>query len=613
MNGVGVRRRAWHILPVVIAGLMWFAALPALAATSGTFSSPAPCPNVSLKLQLGTTTPVLLVHGFNEGPGVFTTGSPSLESAIVHGLGGAVRPVTFDYSKWNTQWVTTVPIGPQLAQCITWLAQTSDTQGGPGKVIIVAHSMGGLAVRCAVDPACVKGNQAADPSLISLVITLGTPNTGSTLGNFASFVTSGYQTAIVHVKPTGPVESIEAQLCQQLPQCPQVAAAITTPAAKDMQIGSAALNPDTLKPLPSSIPLDAIAGKIALTTSLMDAGRFTIPINVGDVGDLVVPVASAQDPQGPPHPGPGNWQPTIDCGSIPIDSLPEWVAGKLAGQQSLVKCWHVTETTDPAWQSDIITAIKPAEQALSLIACTPAALTKGLVAANPQLNGYSWKLASSACRGGWAVAEVYAPAVGNGTAFLRRTTSGWSSAPLGEVNCSVIPGPLGPPLPPHSLAVSLVDKAGFCGSAGTSQFAGVPAGYDKYTNLRYGFTLFWPSSFRAQPPAQNGDGQTWTSPGGQVLLSAYGTNNASNYSPVQDEAIDSRSMSVIYKNISGNVVIVSGYENSGRTITYQRDVVGPGAIDTLYWSYPASQKARWDAAVTLTGQAFQPGNITTTH
>jgi hypothetical protein len=240
--------------------------------------------------------------------------------------------------------------------------------------------------------------------------------------------------------------------------------------------------------------------------------------------------------------------------------------------------------------------------------CTPAALTKALIAANRQLNSYTWNLRSSACEGGWAVAQVYAPTVGPGTAFLQQTASGWKSDALGEVNCSQIPGPLDTPLPTQALMMSLLSKAGIC--ANKSQPVGAPAGYVKYTNLRYGFTVFWPSSFRAQPPPVNGDGQTWTSPDGQVLLSAYGTNNLSDYSPGQDEAIDARSMSVVYENISGKVVTLSGYKNSGRTIVYQRDVVGPGAIDTLYWSYPASQKAQWDATVTLTGQTFQPGDVT---
>ena len=140
-----------------------------------------------------------------------------------------------------------------------------------------------------------------------------------------------------------------------------------------------------------------------------------------------------------------------------------------------------------------------------------------------------------------------------------------------------------------------------------------PPGYGKYVNPRYGFTVLWPSAFKVQPPPEDGDGQSWATPDGQVLLSAYGANNIFVYSPAQDEAADSRSLTVTYANISGNIVTVSGYKNNGRTIVYQRDIVGPGSIDTLYWSYPTDQKAKWDAAVTLTALAFQPGNVTTGH
>jgi len=58
---------------------------------------------------------------------------------------------------------------------------------------------------------------------------------------------------------------------------------------------------------------------------------------------------------------------------------------------------------------------------------------------------------------------------------------------------------------------------------------------------------------------------------------------------------------------------VSGYKDNGQTIVYERDMVGPGSIDTLYWSYPVVQKAQWDAAVTLTAHAFRPGDLSTGH
>src|SRR6476660_9242153 len=155
-----------------------------------------------------------------------------------------------------------------------------------------------------------------------------------------------------------------------------------------------------------------------------------------------------------------------------------------------------------------------------------------------------------------------------------------------------------PPPPSPSLAPSL----------SASNSPSIPAGYDQYTNARYGFTTLWPSSLQIQAQPADNDGQKWASPDGQVQMLAFGSNNIQNYSPRQDEAAAAQGLSVTYANVSGDVVTVSGYMNNREAIIYRRDVVGPGAIDTLYWSYPASQKAKWDAAVTLTALSFQPGN-----
>lgn len=86
-----------------------------------------------------------------------------------------------------------------------------------------------------------------------------------------------------------------------------------------------------------------------------------------------------------------------------------------------------------------------------------------------------------------------------------------------------------------------------------------------------------------------------------------------NWSPRQDESADSHGLSVVYTDITGNIVTVSGYKDNGHVVVYQRDVVGRGSIDTLYWRYPTSQKKQWDAAVTLTAHAFQPGDVATSH
>lgn len=187
-------------------------------------------------------------------------------------------------------------------------------------------------------------------------------------------------------------------------------------------------------------------------------------------------------------------------------------------------------------------------------------------------------------------------------------------SPSTGFSSSVSPSPASPspakpsPSPAVSSPSPSASSPGTAGSPGT-----VPAGYSEYTNPRFGFATFWPSSFTAQPPPVDGDGLAWASPDGLAELTAYGSNNVLNESPRQDESADSRGLSVVYTDITGNIVTVSGYKDNGRIIVYQRDVVGPGSIDTLYWRYPTSQKTRWDATVTLTAHAFRPGNVTTGH
>ena len=446
----------------------------------------------------------------------------------IKGAVPGVTTVTFNYKAANTDWVTNPAIGPQLAQCITWLARTSLADGGPGQVIIVAHSLGGLAVRCAVDAACVQNGgkgPAADPSMIGLVITLGTPNTGSMLASAATSFASGYKGPKTRAKPAGPIENLDWLLCQHIRGCEGVALGYDSPAARAMQPGSAQLDPAVLKPLPSSIPLDAIAGKISLTTTLLTAGLYALPTGA-DVGDAVVSVGSAQDTQGvPPHPAKGNWQPTIDCGSIPVDSFVPGLASGVPVQLPDLKCWHETETTDAVWQQDIITAIQPVAQALSLHACTRTTILAALAVRDPA-NAAQRTLVGSACEGPWGVASVRQPLTlndgsvvqDNGVALLQRTDSGWVSDGLSDGTCLGAPGICpGVALPPPAVLHRLLQEAGL----GVS-----PTQAELYIN-----TVFTPGALYKYPtgPAKIGidnhnyiDGLQWA-PGNQGDLVGTGT------------------------------------------------------------------------------------------
>jgi len=203
----------------------------------------------------------------------------------------------------------------------------------------------------------------------------------------------------------------------------------------------------------------------------------------------------------------------------------------------------------------------------------------------------------------WIMCEVLASCA---------TTSRSTAVTSATEPSSVVPttsGSASPASPSPSPAPSSPAPA----SPSASNSPRIPAGYDQYTNARYGFTTLWPSSLQIQAQPADNDGQKWASPDGQVQMLAFGSNNIHDYSPRQDEVAAAQAMSVTYANVSGNVVTVSGYMDNRQAIIYRRDVVGPGAIDTLYWSYPASQKAKWDAPVTLTALSFRPGNLDTAH
>jgi pimeloyl-ACP methyl ester carboxylesterase len=320
----------------------------------------------SCENDFGTKTPVLLVHGFREGPGVWTSMTHTIETAIP----GVAVVAPFDYQAENTQWVNNANIGPKLAREITCLATASGVNGGLGKVIVIAHSMGGLAVRCAVDPACAGADVAANAKQIGLVITLGTPNTGSLLATTGDVLSDTGSVACTVLAAEGTV-----------PGCPDLLGWLfgaNSPAATAMAVGpDGKPSPDlqALKALPSGIPLYALAGKVTVTTSLFDLPPFQVSgPELGDFGDLVVSVDSALDGAPPstpahpgrstPHPGPGSGSGTISCGTV---SLPSLMGPLSASVIPDVTCWHLTELTDSAWQAAVVNQIKEYQSSAQVV------------------------------------------------------------------------------------------------------------------------------------------------------------------------------------------------------------------------------------------------------
>ncbi|GAA2656916.1 alpha/beta hydrolase [Streptomyces vastus] len=121
-------------------------------------------------------TPVLFVHGFNSGPAMWTGGEAKVERSNktlidLVSQTGSTTAFTFDYRRFSNRWVTDKAIGHRLASTISCLRNLADR-----KVIVVAHSMGGLATQWAASD---RGGRVGHN--ISAVVTLGTPYKGSWL------------------------------------------------------------------------------------------------------------------------------------------------------------------------------------------------------------------------------------------------------------------------------------------------------------------------------------------------------------------------------------------------------------------------------------------------
>lgn len=114
----------------------------------------------------GKAMPMVFVHGFMGDPSSFEYLDSTLSAR------DDIVTTRFDYSFSNREWVTHPNISENLAELVSCLAARSRERGGPGKVIFVTHSMGGLAARAV---SATVGDQLA------LVVTIGTPHLGTPL------------------------------------------------------------------------------------------------------------------------------------------------------------------------------------------------------------------------------------------------------------------------------------------------------------------------------------------------------------------------------------------------------------------------------------------------
>jgi len=120
--------------------------------------------------------PVVFIHGITGDPSIWThpelNGGPSIAHQVESVAGTSVW--TFNYHQVSLNWVTDPAIGPAFARGISCLAKESGR-----RVIVIAHSMGGLATQYAAAQPDPNGGTVG--SHLARVITIGTPFEGSKL------------------------------------------------------------------------------------------------------------------------------------------------------------------------------------------------------------------------------------------------------------------------------------------------------------------------------------------------------------------------------------------------------------------------------------------------
>jgi triacylglycerol lipase len=254
----------------------------------------------------GNDVAVIFVHGWvsqsahkNARTGAFSgligvgpTKEEVEEYEQVSSLIGRVQDIdrasvyTFDYHRDASKWVTSPKIGAALGAAIDCLYYASGRQ-----VIVVGHSMGGLATRQALQ---LDDDRAAK---IARVVTFGTPNTGSDMAAIASMA---YDTSDALNDPVGlGVRTILSacgsaasnDMADVSPWCgPTFISSMRSEAGLALRTGSRDMA--TLEPWPAGLDVVALAGDNLARAKLGHFG-FRHVVSEFSAGDPVVSLNSA--------------------------------------------------------------------------------------------------------------------------------------------------------------------------------------------------------------------------------------------------------------------------------------------------------------------------------
>jgi hypothetical protein len=131
-----------------------------------------------------------------------------------------------------------------------------------------------------------------------------------------------------------------------------------------------------------------------------------------------------------------------------------------------------------------------------------------------------------------------------------------------------------------------------------------------YSNPRFGTTADYPADlFTVQdPPPENGDGASFRTADGRAQLSIFGAYNVENDTPQGYVKRNDELNSATYKRVTSEFYVVSG--TTGADIYYDRcnfPAKNNDVLNCIHTTYPAREKALWDAIVTRISKSLRAG------
>ncbi len=136
-------------------------------------------------------------------------------------------------------------------------------------------------------------------------------------------------------------------------------------------------------------------------------------------------------------------------------------------------------------------------------------------------------------------------------------------------------------------------------------YASQRAGYHKYANQRFGFSILVPNGFVANPPPANHDGRSFHDAYGAEFM-VWGSNNVLDKTVMGEyrEALR-RHPDAAYSTYGKGWYVISYHE--GGYIVYEKHFISPRATNSWVFKYPASRASVMNPVCSVMAKSFRPG------